>query len=492
MKVLLAGYNVDHESLKSKSRCPAALTPETISAAYARISRSPKPVTRLREEARRAVEQARRSNRKIIFDMGHHSIAEHAVFNFDIIGISRLAVEELEAYRLCSYTEKSQRYVTLRGDHVLPKEIKHKRLQALFRKTVRTQNVLYRKLCEKIGRHNITQHRKRPLNKREERNLQNLAKEDARYVLSLATQAQLGATINARNLELMIRRFGSHPLQEVREVGDRLYRIARKITPSIILFCDPGAYDQSVYQDLQKSARHIAASRRHDRSRTGVLLIDWTHRADDRVLAALLFRSSQRNYEQCWHAVKGMSRSEKQRLFKTACQHVELYDSMLREFEFVQLTYALTVSAACFGQLKRHRMATLSWQAYDPSLGVVIPASVKEVGEEREFSDVIRMTEETYQRLSEAYPDVAPYILTNAHQKRVLMNVNMRELYHMSRLREDPSAQWDIRGKTHVMTGLARKKMPIITQLLAGKSEYYRVYKRLFGRNPKIVEVPRP
>ena len=52
--------------------------------------------------------------------MGHHSVAEHAVFNFDVIGISRLAMEELEKFRLCSYTEKSQRYITLDKDFVLP------------------------------------------------------------------------------------------------------------------------------------------------------------------------------------------------------------------------------------------------------------------------------------------------------------------------------------------------------------------------------------
>lgn len=45
--------------------------------------------------------------------MGHSSIAEHAVFNLDILGVSRLAVETIERFRLCSYTEKSQRYVRL-------------------------------------------------------------------------------------------------------------------------------------------------------------------------------------------------------------------------------------------------------------------------------------------------------------------------------------------------------------------------------------------
>ena len=47
MKILLAGYNLDCDllrELKDKSGFRQDLTPETISAAYARISRSPKPV----------------------------------------------------------------------------------------------------------------------------------------------------------------------------------------------------------------------------------------------------------------------------------------------------------------------------------------------------------------------------------------------------------------------------------------------------------------
>jgi len=63
-------------------------TPESISAAYARISRSPEAVGILRKIARKEVGRARKSNRLIVFKMGHFSVAEHAVLNFDITGIS--------------------------------------------------------------------------------------------------------------------------------------------------------------------------------------------------------------------------------------------------------------------------------------------------------------------------------------------------------------------------------------------------------------------
>ena len=55
-------------------------TPETLSAAYARISRNPAPIPELRDKARKEVDKARRSNQAIIFGLGHSSVAEHAVF----------------------------------------------------------------------------------------------------------------------------------------------------------------------------------------------------------------------------------------------------------------------------------------------------------------------------------------------------------------------------------------------------------------------------
>ena len=152
MRVILAGYNIDSQVVSDivggSERNDA--TPETISAASARISRDPKPVDELRSAARREVEQARRSNRKIIFGMGHHSVAEHAVFNFDIIGVSRLAIEEIEMFRLWSFTEKSQRYITLEDEYVIPSEIADSHLEKRYVDTVEAQNGLYHKVFSRL------------------------------------------------------------------------------------------------------------------------------------------------------------------------------------------------------------------------------------------------------------------------------------------------------------------------------------------------------
>lgn len=212
MNVFLAGYNLDSEvieELKKNSPHRDDVTPETLSASYARISRDPRPVNELRAVARAEVERARRSNRNIIFKMGHHSVAEHAVFNFDIIGVSRLALEEIEKFRLCSYTEKSQRYITLKDDFVIPEEVKRAAKKVIFVRTIKAQNELYHKLYQKLRPYFFEKHKDLAGDPKKRYILDGWAKEDARYIVSLATEGQLGMTINARNLEFLIRRFAS-------------------------------------------------------------------------------------------------------------------------------------------------------------------------------------------------------------------------------------------------------------------------------------------
>nr|HPQ42476.1 FAD-dependent thymidylate synthase [bacterium] len=254
MEIHLAGMNIDHSLLHDMesmlhdaadalARNPAdhqkntelveklsrhlasdTITPETISAAYARISRDPRSVDQLRQEALQRVGKARRSNRNIIFGMGHSSVAEHAVFNLDIIGITRLLSEYIQSHRLCSFTEKSQRYIRLETDYIIPPEIRNTSLakdyETFTRNRFRDYNELCRIICEDPSRD------------------PSLAGEDARYILPLSVTTQMGMTINARTLERLLQRAASSNLQEFREFGKRLFSVIDGIAPSVIKYTE--------------------------------------------------------------------------------------------------------------------------------------------------------------------------------------------------------------------------------------------------------------
>ncbi len=486
MKIILAGYNIDLDAIKDKK---SILTPETFSAAYARISRSPKSIPELRAIANQEIKKTRAQNKRIIYEMGHHSIAEHAVFNFDIINISRLAVEHIESHRLNSYTEASQRYIQWSSKYVVPDELKKTKLLPPFLKTIKLQNEAYRYfIAENVASRLVLDKRKRlginpnattsALEKRK-----TIPIEDARYATSLSMATQLGATFNARNLELLIRRFNTSDISEVRAIGKKLYKLAVKVAPSITLFWQATDYDKKTYSDLKELCHRDTEAQRENKSEQ-CKLIDYTKNSDDKIIASIIHRVSNISYTQALSKVKKLSKTEKLEYIKKAFQYAKLYDVTLREFEHAYLTFEVIVSAACFGQLKRHRLATITPQDYDLGLGVTIPDSIKQGGQTELFNQVIDQTEKTYKKIYKKLPHIAPYILTQAHRRRVLLTINVRELYHIARLRMDKTAQWDIRYLTEEMLRQAQKVMPLSLMFCGAKDQYDKAHQKHFSKLP--------
>jgi thymidylate synthase ThyX len=111
---------------------------------------------------------------------------------------------------------------------------------------------------------------------------------------------------------------------------------------------------------------------------------------------------------------------------------------------------------------------------------------------EKYFNEIITKTNEVYDKIYKDIPLAAPYILTNSHRKRVLIRLNARELYHISRLREDTHAQWDIQNIARAMSQQAKKIHPNMFEFIGGKDRFNDIYKNLFGVMPKVTQAVLP
>ena len=61
---------------------------------------------------------------KHLYKNGHHSVFEHIYFTFKIDGISRACSHQLVRHRMCSFTQRSQRYCSEEGfDYLTPDSI---------------------------------------------------------------------------------------------------------------------------------------------------------------------------------------------------------------------------------------------------------------------------------------------------------------------------------------------------------------------------------
>lgn len=465
-------------------------TPETISAAYARVSRDPRSVTELRAIARQEVDKARRSNENIIFGLGHSSVAEHAVFNFDILGLSRLAVEVLERQRLASYTEKSQRYILLEEDWVLPQEIRGGPCEAPYREAVAAQQRLYREAYDELMRRLRALHPEAAGDRKRDRLLEGMAKEDARYALGLCTTVQLGETINARNLEGLLARCRAHPLCELRDLGEKLRVAVAGLAPSLIKYIEPTPYLSGARPALARATAELvrgggagaeAARIASDPApAASVQLVRTTPDPDGVLVSSLLWAGGAGSTGECARLAARLDSEAKRSLVMSHLRTLGPHDSVLREYEHVDLAFELVVSAACFAQLKRHRMATLSPLPYDPALGITVPESFADAGLTASLRALAEQAAECHRTIAAHSPEAATYVLTNAHRRRVLFKINARELHHLARLREDSHAQWDIRQVAARMIALAREKMPLTLLLASAKDRFEENRKGIF------------
>jgi thymidylate synthase ThyX len=401
-----------------------------------------------------------------------------------------LALEEIEKFRLVSFTEKSQRYVTLEGDYVLPQEIIANDSKELFREIIEHQNAFYKKSFDVLKEYLFDKYKERIKKKSGRHIVEGWAKEDARYILSLATEGQVGLTINARNLEHLFRRFGLSKRREVQEIGKEMFRQVEKVAPSLILFPEPSKFETAL-NDSFKTYFLENSSIDSDFSSPGIqkepVILQYTENADDMILASFLAMFSSRDYNNAYGAVERMKPGEKENLFKELFKHMEFFDAPPRDFELPDFTFQAVVSASNFAQLKRHRMATLIPGDYDIGFENTIPGSIRENGLEGEFKEIIDRTNRVYLHLKEKYGQAADYILTNSHCRPVVMKMNLREFYHFVRLRSDEHTQWDIRSLSHQLIQKVKEIMPYAAMLLCGKSDFAVEFEKIYDRKPELL-----
>lgn len=473
MYVKLAGFNVDVKSMGDSK----ILTPEIICASYARISRSKKPIHKLREIAREDVEKARKSNQNIVFDMGHSSIAEHANFNFDIIGVSRRLVEDIEKQRLVSFTEKSQRYVELDNDFVVPQEIINTPLVSEYLEVVEIQNSFYHKNLDKLI--NYHSDLKENSNK-SSKTIEGYGKEDARYAVSMATEAQLGMTINGRNLEKFIRYLRGVRFIEAQELASNLINETKGIAPSLLKYTDGTDYDIKTRDYLRSHVSKLIDEVPYipkPKSNEKVNLFN-PRKTCEVQGAGLIFSSSFLTYGNSLKLVRNLSNKELSYLINNvAHKFQESYDPKLREIELeAKVLFELILSSSAFAQLKRHRIATIIKQDYNINLEPTIPESITKTGLEKDLRNIVMVSSEVYKSFieNEIPVPVAEMILTNAHNRRVLFSANPREFHAFASLRCDEHAQWDIKNISFDIARLLIDYDPIAYATLSGKDNFYK------------------
>ena len=147
-----------------------------------------------------------------IVGMGHHSVIEHATFTFSVEGVSRALTHQLVRHRVASFSQQSQRYVSLeKPTYVIPEAIASD--EASRRLYVETMDRIWESYNE----------------------LQKVVPpEDARYVLPNGCTTNITITMNARELmHFFTLRCCNRAQWEIRALADEMLRLCMEVSPTI-------------------------------------------------------------------------------------------------------------------------------------------------------------------------------------------------------------------------------------------------------------------
>src|SRR4030067_758499 len=393
------------------------LPEEVIAVIFAYVSISPKGFREnigvVIKEEELGQERATKFHEKWVLHYGHASVAEHATVHIGIENVSRLFSSLLElSNEYLSFTEYSQRYQKpRRGDFYVPEELAEKPSllneyvelnKYLYDTYVQINDKLYEFLKNEIPTPEGTDE------KTHFRALEKIAFEDARYALSLATYTNLGMSGNARAIEDSLTKLLSSRYPEARKRAEEIKREVRFSVPTLVKYADENKYIKETRHELEHISHSISSSKSRGliNQTPTVRLLDWTGKdksnpeevAIDKMIKAILFEHSDIGYE-----------------------------DIVKETQKTDLESKLIIL--------RKRIEMLE--------------------------NATEKCENLYEKLmNESLSELAGYVVTNAHNRRIMGSFDLWELYHLTNLRMSEGAQWDIKDIIKMLAEAIQKYHP--------------------------------
>ncbi|MBI3176452.1 MAG: FAD-dependent thymidylate synthase [Chloroflexi bacterium] len=443
---------------------PRTLSAETIAVTFAKTSRSPQSFREIAAEL--TDEQSAQFHEKWVVGYGHASVAEHAVLHMAFENVSRLAIECIESNRLASYTEKSTRYQKWDpAGYFTPPAIAASRHAELYERTCSRLFEVYQQSLGPLRAWVETQFPRKEGESaaKYDGRIRSKYVDNCRFLLPAAALANVGMTANARVFESAIRKMLSHPLAEVRKIGEAVKRVALGETPTLVKYAERVEYLAELTAKDRFKGR---MTEDRESSSDWLALVDFDRDAESKFLAACLYRFGNMPFAGALAAVGQLDAAGREALAAEALGALGLYDVPLRELEHVTYTFDAWMDQGAYFEVKRHRMMTQTPQRLTADLGWATPAAFEAAGFLDEYEAAMQAAAEAYRALSADFPEEASYVIPNGFNRRLLMTLNLRETFAFCELRTAPNAHFSVRRIAARMYEILRETHPLLARFM--------------------------
>ena len=384
-----------------------------------------------------AKEKAMKFHDKWVVGYGHSSVAEHAVASIALEDISMMASKFIADNRLASYTGKSSRYQIYDKNHYYkPKNLMNSKHGKMYEETCNELFSLYSKMEEPMKAFVRENFEKPPEMTEKLYESKVFAKtcDIIRYLLPASTHTSKAMTCNARVLEHAISKLCSHELHEYQEIGKKMKEEVQKIIPTLVKYAGDKPYFRETNKELNSFIKERNPEKIKDQNKP-VEIVHYDKEAEDKLVAAILYRYTHAPYSQAWSKVKKMSEEEKNEIYDKYLNKMDKHDWPMRELEHVYYTFDILMDYGGWRDVQRHRMATQTNQDITVKHGYEMLPEIELAGFKQEYENAMNKAKETFLEIEKEFPLEAQYVVPIAFKKRDLFTWNLRELHHFIKLR---------------------------------------------------------
>ncbi|HEY7704796.1 MAG TPA: FAD-dependent thymidylate synthase [Acidimicrobiia bacterium] len=391
--------------------------------------------------------------RRVFFEYGDDSVAQLGGVHLACEQASNILTKVLEWGRLAAYLEQSTRYVPYDGRlggsfrYRVPPEIEGTDLAARF---AGTADRLFATYADMAGQMRSIYEDRFPRQEGDSVGVWNAtikakAFDAVRGLLPAATISNVGMYATGQAYEMALVRMRSNPLLEVREYSDLMLTELRKVIPSFLTRVDLEGrgvawsdYLADVRDRLSIEAESIPSSRTAGRE---VTLTEWDPETEVKLAAAALYAVSEASDQDLLERARRMTETELATVINAAMgARTNRRHKPGRSAERSSYRFDVVCDFGAFRDLQRHRMMTIEWQPLTTRLGFDLPEDVAAAGLGERWEAAMEEADRLYEDLRETVGvDVAQYAVPLAFNIRFVMQLNLRQAFHLLELRTQPA-----------------------------------------------------
>jgi len=256
----------------------------------------------------------------------------------------------------------------------------------------------------------------------------------------------------------------SHPLEEVRQIGEKIKMAAQNEVPTLVKYAEAVPYLNDTEREFTALGKACCAPT--PPSGSGVKMLDHDPLAENKILAAALYRFSENSFSQALQYIESLNTEERAEIAEKLLGKLGKFDIPLRELEYSHYTFDLVMDQGAYYEFKRHRLMTQTPQNLSTNLGYATPALIQEADFESRYIEAMEAATESYQKLAAFDPHLAAYLVPNGFNRRVLATFNLRQAYHLCQLRAAKNAHFSIRRIARKIYAELESVHPLLTKYM--------------------------